>query len=67
MIDTNPPARSVGDHEQLPWGLWIFGGMVAVAVGLYVSAQFGQKLGARQTFLLHQIYESAMGATVEIR
>ena len=52
---------------HLPWGLWIFGTMVAVAVGLYVFAQFGQKLGARQTFLLHQIYESAMGATVEIR
>jgi hypothetical protein len=50
-----------------PWGLWIFGLMVAIAVGLYVFAQFGQKLGARQTFLLHRMYESAMGATVEIR
>jgi hypothetical protein len=50
-----------------PWGLWIFGAMVVIALGLYVFAQFGQKLGAQQTFLLHQIYESAMGRTVEIR
>jgi hypothetical protein len=50
-----------------PWALLIFGTMVAIAMGLYVFAQFGQKLGAQQTFLLHQIYESAMGRTVEIR
>jgi hypothetical protein len=29
-------------------------------------AQFGQKLGAWQTFLLHQAYESAIGQSVEI-
>lgn len=50
-----------------PWALWIFGAMLALATGLYVFAQFGQKLGAQQTFLLHQIYESAIGRTVEIR
>ncbi len=50
-----------------PWGLWIFGVMLAVAVGMYVLAQMGQKLGARQMFLLHSIYEDAMGETVEIR
>ena len=54
-------------HLDIPvWGLWIFGAMVAIAVGLYVFAQFGQKLGAAQTFQLHQIYESAMGRRVEI-
>jgi hypothetical protein len=45
------------------WALWIFGAAVAAAIGLYVLAQFGQKLGASQTFRLHQIYESAMGRT----
>ena len=51
---------------QRPWALWIFGAMLAIGIGLYVVAQFGQKLGALQTFRLHQIYEAAMGRTVEI-
>ncbi len=49
-----------------PWGLWIFVTMLSLAIGMYVLAQLGQKLGARQTFLLHQIYESALGREVEI-
>lgn len=49
-----------------PWGLWILGGMIAVAVALYLTAQLGQKLGAWQTFLLHQAYESAIGHAAEI-
>ena len=49
-----------------PWGLWVFGLMLAAAAGLYVIAQFGQKLGAWQTFLLHQAYESAIGYSAEI-
>ncbi len=53
--------------DELAWGLWIFPATVAIAVGLYLLAQFGQKLGAAQTFQLHQIYESAMGRRVEIR
>ena len=40
--------------------------MVAGAIGLYISAQFGQKLGAIQTFRLHQIYEAAIGRTADI-
>lgn len=50
-----------------PWGLWIFSVMLAVGIGLYLFAQFGQKMGAQQTFRLHQIFEAAMGRTVEIR
>jgi len=53
----------IGDS---PWGLWIFGAMVAAAAALYLSAQMGQKLGARQTFELHQIVEAAVGRTIEI-
>lgn len=51
---------------QTPWGLWIFLTVLGIVIALYLLAQLGQKLGARQTFQLHQIYESAMGATVEI-
>lgn len=49
-----------------PWGLWVFGATLAIAIGMYLMAQFGQKLAAQQTFLLHQIYESAVGQHVEI-
>jgi hypothetical protein len=34
--------------------------MVALALALYVLAQFGQKLAAQQTFLLHRVYEDAV-------
>jgi len=53
----------IGDH---PWGLWVFALMLAAAAGLYLSAQMGQKLGARQTFELHQVVEAAVGRTIEI-
>jgi len=49
------------------WGLWIFWAALGVALALYVLAQFGQKIGAQQTFRLHQLYEAAMGRTVELR
>jgi hypothetical protein len=49
-----------------PWGLWIFGATSATAALLYFTAQIGQKLGAQQTFLLHQTYESAIGQSARI-
>ena len=49
------------------WGLWIATAMLIIAIGMYLLAQFGQKIGAQQTFLLHQIYEQAVGATIEIK
>ena len=49
-----------------PWVLWILAGLLCCALGLYLMAQFGQKLAARQTFLLHQELESALGRPVEI-
>lgn len=50
-----------------PWGLWIFFAIMALGLALYVLAQFGQKLGAQQTFRLHQIYETAIGRSVGVR
>lgn len=49
-----------------PWALWILGGLIGCALVFYLMAQLGQKLGARQTFELHQEFESAIGRTVEI-
>lgn len=48
------------------WGLWVAAGMLLIAIGMYFSAQFGQKIGAQQTFTLHRIYEEAVGQGVEI-
>lgn len=44
-----------------PWGLWICGVMAALAALLDLFAQLGQKLGAWQTFQLHQAYQAACG------
>lgn len=52
--------------DHTPWGLWVLGLMIAAAAALYITAQFGQKLGARQTYQLHMAYESAIGSSVEI-
>lgn len=49
------------------WGLYAFAGLIAAVIGLYFLAQFGQKLAARQTYLLHLTYEAAIGRSVEIR
>lgn len=43
------------------WGFYITGGMALLATLLYLFAQLGQKLGAWQTFQLHQAYQAAIG------
>lgn len=48
------------------WGLWVFWALLALAAGLYLMAQFGQKLAAQQTFTLHQAYERAAGQSIPI-
>ena len=53
--------------DQRAWGLWIFWPSLVVIIALYFTAQFGQKLGAAQTFQLHQAYENTIGKSVEIR
>ncbi len=49
-----------------PWGFWVCGGMAALAALLYLSAQLGQKLGAWQTFQLHQAYQAAASEAAAI-
>ena len=51
---------------EQPWGLWAAGTMLALAAGLYIIAQFGQKLAAWQTFQLHQVYEAAVGKPAQV-
>ena len=46
---------------QEPWALYLTGSLAIVALLLYLAAQLGQKLGAVQTFLLHEAYERAIG------
>jgi hypothetical protein len=52
--------------DSYPWGLWVFGAMALLAALLYLAAQLGQKLGAWQTFQLHQAYQTAIGRPAEI-
>lgn len=54
---------AVGKPPVFLWGLVV---ALAGVVALYLTAQFGQKLGANQTFRLHQAYERAMGKEAEI-
>lgn len=49
-----------------PWRLEILAGILALAGALYMVAQFGQKLGAQQMFMIHQAYESAIGTMAVI-
>ncbi len=44
---------------QDPWGLCVCAWMAIGGLGLYLSAQLGQKLGADQTYRLHATYNAA--------
>ncbi len=48
------------------WGLWIMWVALGLCAALWILAQFGQKIGAHQTYRLHQLYESAMGRTEDL-
>lgn len=50
------------------WALWVTAAMALVALGLYLAAQLGQKLGAWQTVELHQLWRETgarIGAELE--
>ena len=57
-------AQLVIDAE--PWAFYVTGAMAIIAGLLYLAAQMGQKLGAWQTFQLHQAYQNAIGRPAEI-
>ncbi|GGH67790.1 hypothetical protein [Phaeocystidibacter marisrubri] len=43
------------------WAFWAMGACLLIATVLYLIAQFGQKIGAEQTFEIHHIYTDIMG------
>jgi len=49
-----------------PWAFVLLVFALAGVAGLYLFAQTGQKVGAQQTFHLHQVYEDAVGEPVTI-
>jgi hypothetical protein len=52
---------------QSPWAFYVTAGMALLAGSMYFAAQMGQKLGAWQTYQLHQAFESAAGQPAEVR
>lgn len=46
--------------------LWILPGLAIAAAGLYLFAQFGQKLGADQMYHLHSYYENLTHQKISI-
>lgn len=56
-------AISLGKESPFLWLLPVY---AVLALGLYLVGQFGQKLGAAQTFMLHHFFEEAIGDRVHV-
>ncbi|RLD69046.1 MAG: hypothetical protein DRI95_01265 [Bacteroidetes bacterium] len=54
---------SLDQEAPIFWSLSIF---VSIALGIYLIAQFGQKVGVEQTFRLHHFFEETVGKKVHI-
>lgn len=52
--------------DKESWLVWLLPVYVVIALVLYFVAQFGQKLGAEQTYILHRFYEETVGKRVHI-
>lgn len=50
--------KALGYESKVLWLLPVF---AIVAVGMYTFSQFGQKLGAAQTYAIHYFFEEAIG------
>ncbi len=46
--------------------LWVLPFIVLLALGIYIAAQMGQKLGVQQTFQIHQFLESTLKEKISI-
>jgi len=46
--------------------LWLIPLFILLALGIYIIAQFGQKLGAKQMYQLHFFYERIIGQKIKI-
>lgn len=47
--------------EDKYWAFWAAAGCALIALTLYLIAQFGQKIGAEQTFDLHHMFTEILG------
>lgn len=54
---------TLGKSAPELWLLLLIGGLAA---GLYILAQFGQKIGAEQMYNLHFFYQKAIGEKIKI-
>ena len=54
---------SLGQEAPILWALPVLAGL---ALALYLIGQFGQKMGAQQTFDLHHFFEKAIGERVRV-
>ena len=57
------PKLSLDQEAPILWSLPIF---ATIAFGMYLIAQFGQKIGVEQTFRLHHFFEETVGEKVHI-
>lgn len=46
--------------------LWLIPLFIIIAMGIYIMAQFGQKIGAKQMYQLHFFYERIIGQKINI-
>lgn len=47
--------------------LWLIPVFFVIALAIYITAQFGQKLGAEQMFQLHFFYQKIIGEKIKIQ
>ncbi|MBC2606675.1 hypothetical protein [Pelagicoccus albus] len=48
------------------WGLWVFSGMLVLALAMYLASRFGQRIAIPQSELLERIYVEATGKEIEV-
>lgn len=49
------------------WGMWVFTGMLAIALAMLLASRVGQRLAAPQSKILEKIYVDAVRQEVDIR
>ena len=54
---------NLGMSYEILWAVPVF---AAIALGLYIASQFGQKLGAEQMFRLHHFYEDLVHDKISV-
>lgn len=53
--------QALGNDSSI---LYVLPVLAAIAIGMYIFSQMGQKLGAAQTYAIHYFFEEAIGENV---